>query len=890
MTDPYAVPSSRRPSLAALVPAIRREVDAWRGERYPGVSATTQRLLEYWFEDAHETPGGEPFRYYFAQREAVETVIYLWEVAGLRSPEALRARYDIAFAADTDWARFVIKMATGSGKTKVMSLLVAWSYLHAVLEPDSELTTTFLLVAPGLVVYERLRDDFADGRIFRADPVIPPEFASVFDLRVAVKGDPLPRGATGVLALTNIQALNERAKPQASNPVDELLGPRPLARPDAPEPVITQLSRLGRVMVLNDEAHHLHDEVSGDAGDKLTAWQTIERLHHQSAGVTLQLDVSATPRNQQGSLFGEIVSDYSLAQAIEDGIVKRPIIGELTGELEATSDDASVRYRRRIDVGVQRWRDFRDLWAPTGRTPLLFVMAENTRAADQITAYLETLSDLSGRVLTIHINREGEITKADQEKARDAVRRVDEADSPYSAVVSVLMLREGWDVRNVTVIVPLRAYTAKAQILPEQTLGRGLRRVTPPGSGVDERLVVIDHEQFRSLWERAAEQEGLELDFERAEQARERAVVIAVEPDRMQYDIEIPQLPRVLSRSIGDLGELRVADLPARHLRLPDRLRDDTIDYTGRDLLSGEVVERASYPFPATGGRDEVLGWYVRQIEDAARITGQFHLLAPLVNEWVEQRAFGGPVDFTDPLVLQALAEPAVQRQILEVFRHALDQVTITERPQTAGEVKGLRLSATRPFLWSGETANAVKSVFSAQPCDSGLEIRTVGFLDRCADVASFAKLGREVRFSLDYRNEDGRLAYYYPDFVVRLVDGSHAVLESKGVVDLDVPRKDARARRWSAEASGAVGVPWSYHRIDERVFNDYAARVSTLSQLLDVIRAGQRETALTSLRGDRRRTREELIALMDQTLAKEQVTTGADAVLRELRDGPRGR
>ena len=408
--------------------------------------------------------------------------------------------------------------------------------------------------------------------------------------------------------------------------------------------------------MLNDEAHHLHDEVRAETGEGLVAWQTINRLHELSDGIRLQLDVSATPKNQQGQLFDEIISDYPLAQAIQDGIVKQPIIGELGGAIEQPSDDASVRYRARIAAGVAKWREYRDVWAPTGRTPLLFVMAENTRAADQITNYLETLQDLAGKVLTIHINREGEITRADMDRAREAVRRVDDPDSPFVAIVSVLMLREGWDVRNVVVIVPLRAYTAKAQILPEQTLGRGLRRVTPPDSGVEERLVVIEHEAFRSFWDQASAEEELDLRFEPAGQVHPEYVVIAVEPDRMAYDIEIPQLPRVLSRSVSRLGEIRLDDIPYGHLRLPETLHEETVDYTGRDLLSGEIVERATYPYPAAGGRDQVLAWYVEAIQRDARLTGQFHILAPLLLDWVEQRAFGGPVDFDDPRVLQALA------------------------------------------------------------------------------------------------------------------------------------------------------------------------------------------------------------------------------------------
>ena len=892
MTDPYDVPGMRKPSAAPLVDGIRAEVDPWRQQGYPGSSPTSRRLLEHWFLDEHETEPGIPFRYYFAQREAMETLVYLAEVVKARSTGALIARYaqhEVAAAGERH-PRYVVKMATGSGKTKVMSLAIAWSYFHALREPDSPLTGIALLIAPNLIVYERLREDFENGAIFRDDPVIPPEWRSDFDMVVCLKGDPVPRSAQGVLAVTNIQALHERPAAASHNPVDALLGRRPPAKLTAPAPLLEQVAARGRVLVVDDEAHHLHDQVRADTGEPLVAIQTIRRLHElTSGGVAAQLDFSATPRDQQGRLFAETVCDYPLASAVEDGIVKRPIIGELSGALEVPSADAAVRYRQRIDAGVARWRQFREQFARTDQKPLLFVMAEDTPSADQIAAYLETLSDLTGRVLTIHVNLRGrdagEISKADLAKAREFARQVDQGDSPYEAIVSVLMLREGWDVRNVTVIVPLRAYTAKARILPEQTLGRGLRRMTPPDSGFDERLVVIDHQAFRDLWDEALESEGLEIDREAADQIRLDATVIAVEPERMAYDIEIPLLPRLVSRSPGGLAGLRVENVPARHLTLPTELRSETIDYTGRDLLSGEVVERAEYPVPLADDPGAVLAWYVNEIQRDARLTGRFAVLAPIVRGWLEQRAFGGPVDVGDPLVLQVLAEPSTRETIIAVFRQALDEATLSTRSISSETGKTLRLSATKPFLWSGEVASVQRSVFSGQPCDSGFEIVFAGFLDRCTDVAAFSKLAREVRFSLEYRGEQGRLAYYYPDFVVRGVDGHHFVLETKGIVDVEVPRKDERARRWAADATSASGVRWRYERIDQDLFEAYAAEVGTIGGLLDVVAARRRAAALAALPKGRKRSREELVEIMDRTTAKTVGITGVDEAIREIRD-----
>ncbi len=236
-----------------------------------------------------------------------------------------------------------------------------------------------------------------------------------------------------------------------------------------------------RVMVLNDEAHHVHDE-------KLKWNQTIERLHDElrrrtpqdaGAGVVSQLDYSATPKYEKGGIFRHVVVDYPLAQAVADGIVKTPVIGEVTGAEVELGETSFHLNRQWLDVAVGRWRAFNDALSPSGKRPVLFVTCENTLAADEAGDYLQRLPDFAGeKLLVIHTNRSGEITKDDLDLARRAAREVDEPDSPIRAIVSVLMLREGWDVRNVCVIVTLRPLSAANRILPEQALGRGLRRMT----------------------------------------------------------------------------------------------------------------------------------------------------------------------------------------------------------------------------------------------------------------------------------------------------------------------------------------------------------------------------------------------------------------------------
>jgi type III restriction enzyme len=141
-----------------------------------------------------------------------------------------------------------------------------------------------------------------------------------------------------------------------------------------------------------------------------------------------------------------------------------------------------------------------------GKKAILFVMTDDTKNCDEVGEYLEgNFPDLKGGVLVIHTKNNGEISEAasgkaeeELEKLRKQSNEIDGWGSPFKAIVSVLMLKEGWDVKNVTTIVGLRAYSAKSNILPEQTLGRGLRRMYL-GSDVEEYVSVVGTDAFMDL-------------------------------------------------------------------------------------------------------------------------------------------------------------------------------------------------------------------------------------------------------------------------------------------------------------------------------------------------------------------------------------------------------
>ena len=174
--------SSSEKLMPPLVPQLRRKVKEWRDSGYVGATNTSKSLLNYWFNTPHLLPQTDgtmaEFQYYFAQREALETIIYLYDVVGVKDKFDMM-RFDgsgvvSAGMFDETWRRFVVKMATGTGKTKVLSLVLAWSFFHKLYEPESQLARNFLVIAPNIIVLDRIYKDFQGLRIFlKDDPVLP---------------------------------------------------------------------------------------------------------------------------------------------------------------------------------------------------------------------------------------------------------------------------------------------------------------------------------------------------------------------------------------------------------------------------------------------------------------------------------------------------------------------------------------------------------------------------------------------------------------------------------------------------------------------------------------------------------------------------------------------
>ena len=823
---------------APCVPALREAVKAWAAGGYKGTTETTRRLLNFWFRTDHKLANGARFAYHRAQREAVETLIFVWEYEKVRTRVDLLKRY--ATEAGTDlpplgdvFARYCVKMATGAGKTKVMALAIAWQFLNAQRETDAEgYAKTFLLLAPNVIVLDRLRADFAGGRIFASDPIIPKDLRLFWDLDCVVHGDGERPASDGALFLTNIQQLYERPEPDAGEPeaMTAVLGPKPpVARLDVSDFRDRIGLRDGFVMVVNDEAHHTHDEGA--------EWNhAIQRLHAKTA-VNLQLDLSATPRFPKGGIFPWVISDYPLKQAILDGLVKRPMRG-LAKIAEATSQHASVRYKGYLIAAVERWKEYAQQLKPLGKKPILFAMLSSTEEADDVAAWLrEQYPELLGgkKTLVIHTTTKGEIKEGDLDEARHLAREVDEEGSEVRAIVSVLMLREGWDVQNVTVVVGLRPFTAKANILPEQAIGRGLRlmfRGDDPGA-FKERVDIIGNQKFLEFVDDLEKVEGVGFDTFEVGKDPLRITTIQPEAERAEHDIALPVLSPTLVRKKSLAEEIAGLDVPKDPFRMKLVLRPEgevkTFKYEGRDVITDEKELEREYKIPEPQTAQEVIGYYARRIAERVRLPAQFAALAPKVREFFETRLFAQKTDLDDPGVIRALARPPVAHATIEAFTRALSELAFAERePQLLQPARPL--SSCQPFPWSRPTCEAKKTVFNLVACDNEFEKTFARFLEGAGDVARFAKLPARFGFTIEYLDDAHNLHLYNPDFVAVDPEGVHHLLETKGYEGAEVRYKDAAAEEWCRNATALTGVPWQYRKVPQKEFESLAPR--TLADL----------------------------------------------------------
>jgi len=824
--------------LPPLVYKIRLAVTKWREDDYQGASETSKSLMNFWFNQEHLI-GQTKFSFYFSQREAVESIIYLYEIANAKDKYELM-RFDSSGRVSTGmfdecWTRYVIKMATGAGKTKVMGLALVWSYFHKLYETDSPLSKNFLIISPNIIVLNRLRKDFDGLKMFFEEPFIPEnglddkDWKNDFQLTLHIQDELKPITESGNIFLTNIHRVFLNEEPEQSFE-HTFLGVKP--KPDADTSKGLDLGKVLRsdkikdLVVLNDEAHHIHDS-------SLAWFKSIEDISNKlklktGFGIGLQTDFSATPKHNNGAIFVQTICDYPLVEAIKQNVVKSPVLPDEASRQKIQEKDSSdfvERYKDYIHLGYLEWeKQYEEL--KNYKTPILFIMTMSTKEADQAAAFLESnYTKMKNAVLTIHTNNSGEIketattkkAKEELDKLRKAADNIDKDYSPYKAVVSVLMLREGWDVRNVTTVVGLRPFGADSKILPEQTIGRGLRKMFP--LDMPENLVVVGTPAFLEFVE-SLKTEGVEFQYSPMGKGTKGKSPVIVEVDKENpnkdlddLDIPIPQLSPRIYREFKNLELIDVSKFKNEKATLKKFSSNELKEIVFNDI-EGDFSHKTVFKDTVPDYRN-VIGFFTTVIlKDSRLLTKEgsvisgFNILYSKVESFIKYKLFTREVELSDPQTLRNLSELHPKEILKSTFKKAIDELTVTDKG--TAEVKNyISLKLTKPKIAENQPFLVPKkSVFNKIIGDNPFELELASFMEnRFDDVVSYAKntMGEGgVNFKIEYQAKDGNIREYYPDFFVKTQPKTFFILETKGREDLDDLLKIKRLVTWCTDINKA--------------------------------------------------------------------------------------
>lgn len=855
--------------LPPLVSELRKRVKEWRDNNYEGASKVSKSLLKWWFQTEHIMEKSKEeiynFKYYFAQREAVETVIYLYDVIKIKDKYDLMRFDSVGIVSanrfDETWLRFVIKMATGSGKTKVLSLILSWCYFHKMYEQNSGLARNFLIITPNIIVLDRIRSDFDGLKIFSEDPIIPDNgfegfnWKDDFQMDLHIQDDISNVKKIGNIFLTNIHRVYENNNNTASfsdkNTSEYFLGDKPVNKTNESKVDLGDIIRnIDELVILNDEAHHIHDS-------QMAWFKSIEDIHHKlqmkNKILSLQVDFTATPRHNNGAIFIQTISDYPLVEAIYQNIVKHPVLPDHVSReklVEQPTINYTEKYREYIHLGYTEWKKTYEDMQKVNKKAVLFIMTDDTKNCDEVKVFLEkNYPELKDAVLVIHTKDNGEISESSVGKTADELQKlrqeantIDHLDNPYKVVVSVLMLKEGWDVKNVTTIVGLRAYNSPCNILPEQTLGRGLRRMFMGQENLSEIVSVIGTNAFMEFVE-SIKNEGVELEYREMnkDSKPQMPILIEVDKDNMKkdierLDIEIPILSPRISREYKNLSLINLSNLVFNKIKIISFSDVEIKKIIFRDIVNNEITHKVDFDTNILPDYRNIIGFFVKNIMRELRLISGYDVLYGKVKDFIKNNLFGEEVNLEDKNILRNLSELQVIKTIINIFVKEINALTIVDKGNA--EIQNcIKISKTRPFVTPDQGfLISKKSVFNKIVGDSHFELQFASFLENCDDIISYTKNYFAIYFKLDYCDVGGNIRDYYPDFIIKNSSKDYYIVELKGRETLDDIKKIERLKQWCKDIN-ILQKNVNYHimYIKEEEWKKYQDKLNNFEDLIKI-------------------------------------------------------
>ena len=593
---------------------------------------------------------------------------------------------------------------------------------------------------------------------------------------------------------------------------------------------------IDELIVLNDEAHHIHDP-------RMAWFKSIEDIHnrlkHKDKFLSLQVDVTATPKHNNGAIFVQTICDYPLVEAISQNVVKHPVLPDEASRTklsERQSSKFTEKYADYLNLGIEEWRKAYAEHEKMSKKAILFVMTDDTKNCDDVAEYLKTTyPELKDAVLVIHTKNNGEISESVSGKKEDELKNlrkqaneIDGWDNRYKAIVSVMMLKEGWDVRNVTTIVGLRAYSAKSNILPEQTLGRGLRKMYP-GNNVKEYVSVVGTDAFMDFVE-SIQSEGVELERKAMGEGTGPKTPIIIEVDNEntnkdleKLDIEIPVLTPRIYREYKNLDSLDVGRFGHQKVAYLEFSEEQQREIVFRDITTGQISHTTMLDSSGVTDYRSVIGYFTQSIMKDLRLISGYDVLYGKVKTFIRDELFDKLVDLDSLNTLRNLSELQANKTLVEIFKKQINALTVKDKGNA--EIRDyIKLRKTRPFVAKEqEYIIPKKSIFNKMIGDSHLELEFAAFLEKCDDIISYVKNYFAVNFRIDYVNADGNISNYYPDFIVKVSENEIYIVETKGQKDLDVPLKMERLKLWCNDINSVQDkIRFDYIFVDEESYQRY--------------------------------------------------------------------
>lgn len=950
---------------------------AWKsGELIKQVTPTTADLLHYWFDDTFCQ--NRILNFHVGQKQAILNAIYVHEVLKSKSvfDMYVSVAQDTTFEPSSEfltnlqkenfnYPKYCIKMATGTGKTWIINALLIWQYLNAKANETTEqnYTKNFLIVAPGLIVYERLLDAFKgkiqlDGSrdfytadmVKNADLFLPESYReqmyAFLQNSVCAKKEIGKITGDGLIAITNWHLLSgdedekvsfETSKTSlndSKNIVDDLLPITPGINAGHDLNIIDNtylnggaldyLSNLPSICVFNDEAHHIHE------GKEDVKWQEALTTISKTKGEKYtQIDFSATPfescgagENRSRKYFSHIITDFDLKTAVMNGLVKaisidkRKEFASVENEeldFKAVRDDKkkvidlSSGQKMMLRAGLSKLNLLEEQFVAltkdkngmSNKYPKMLVICEDTNVTPLVEKFFKREGLQKDEILSIDSNKKGSIPP-EQWEVKEKLFNLDNHEKP-KVVISVLMLREGFDVSNVCVIVPLRS--SQAPILLEQVLGRGLRlmwreeeyqdikrenldnlykKKIAPTNYLDI-LSIIEHPAFERFYEDLDKDMFIDEDSETKPlpPAVGDLINVGLKENYKDYDMYIPFIihdkEEVLNSDEIDISKLKPLQLNWNF----DQLKKMIENKIGETFYSKDIMVKTNWgEYKVTGdlfnsnSYNEFLSKILKVItENISRFNYdgrkrelpvlEFNLakLMKVIDQYIRTTLFNqefNPLEGNNWRILMLTKSGIVEhimKEISKVIYQIQNHIDVKEaevRKNYFSQVDNLKIRE----MFALDLQKTIYEKVGYPSNRGGLEKEFMQACDNDTDVSKFIKVNeyKHLFARLKYLRTDGMLASYSPDFMVCCKDKVF-VVETKSdkdaINDANVLQKQKGALDWIAKINelspeNRMNAEWVYVLLDETSFYSWKNNGASMYEILSF--ASLKQTNVTGL------------------------------------------